>query len=66
MGITKRCATAVITGNTIQGNVLYETLYPSLTSQPAAGVFNTYSATGDVISTTDRNGNVHQYPVRWP
>ena len=50
------------TGSTItSGDLLYETLYPSLTSQPAASVTNSYSATGDVISTTDRNGNVHQY-----
>ncbi len=50
------------TGSTITSDsLLYQTDYPGLTGGPAQRVTNSYSATGDVTQSTDRNGNVHQY-----
>ncbi len=50
------------TGSRITSNdLLYQTVYPSLDGQPAGRVSSSYDATGNVISTTDRDGNVHQY-----
>ena len=56
-------ATSTATGSTITSNdLLYQTIYPSVAvGQPPSAVSNSYNALGQVISATDRNGNVHNY-----
>ena len=50
------------TGSNITSNdLLYQTVYPSLTGQPAGRVSSSYNALGQVIGATDRDGNVHSY-----
>ncbi|MGC8541958.1 MAG: hypothetical protein ACP5QA_15215, partial [Phycisphaerae bacterium] len=50
-----------VTGSTLTSNsMLYQTQYPSLTSQPSQNVSNAYDALGETVTVTDRNGNVHQ------
>ena len=50
------------TGSSITSNdLLYQTVYPSVPSNPSPVTSASYNALGQTISTTDRNGNVHQY-----
>ncbi len=49
------------TGSNITSNdLLYQTVYPAVAGT-ADTVSTAYSALGQVIQSTDRNGNVHQY-----
>ena len=50
------------TGSDITSNdLLYQTIYPSVPSNPSPVTSASYNALGQVTQTTDRNGNVHQY-----
>ena len=49
-------------GSTIASNdLMYQTVYPSVPSNPSPVTSASYNALGQVIQATDRNGNVHQY-----
>jgi RHS repeat-associated protein len=50
------------TGSNITSNdLLYQTVYPPVSGLLAPVSSSAYNALGQVISTTDRNGNVHNY-----
>ena len=50
------------TGSLITSNdLLYQTVYAPVSGLPSPVSSNTYNALGQVISTVDRNGNVHSY-----
>ncbi len=50
------------TGSSITSNdLLYQTVYPPVSGLPSPVSSSAYNALGQVISTADRNGNVHSY-----
>ena len=50
------------TGSQITSNdLLYQTIYPIVAQTSSSAVTNSYNALGQVIQSTDRDGNVHQY-----